>query len=142
MATLSDQQKAFLGEPHLAVVTTLMPDGSPQSTVVWVDRDDEHLQFNTARGRVKTRNLERDPRISVVVFDPANPFERTLSVRGRAELTDEGADEHIDRLARKYLGQDRYPWRRPGERRVTVRVIAGTIHQPRRVTGRAPLVLD
>lgn len=132
MATLSDQQKALLDEPLLAVVTTLMPDGSPHSTVVWVDRDDGNVRFNTARGRVKTRNLERDPRVSIAVVDPANPFERTLAVRGRAELVDEGADEHIDRLARKYTGLDRYPWRRPGERRVTVRVIADRIHEPRR----------
>lgn len=124
---LTDAQKALLDLPLYAVATDLMRDGSPHSTVVWVDHDDRHLLFNTARGRLKTRNMERDPRVCVIVYDPANAFERTLVVRGRVQLTDEGADEHIDRLARKYLGQDRYPWRRPEETRVTVRVIAEKI---------------
>ena len=124
---LNDAQKALLDQPLYAVVTDLMPDGSPHPTVIWVDHDGRHLTFNTAHGRVKTRNLERDPRVSVIVFDPANAFQRTLTVRGRAELIDEGADAHIDRLAKKYTGQDRYPWRRPDERRVSVRVIAEKI---------------
>jgi PPOX class probable F420-dependent enzyme len=124
---LTDAQKALLDERLYAVVTDLMPDGSPHSTVIWVDHDGRHLTFNTARGRVKTDNLERDPRVSVIVFDPANPFEKTLVVRGRAELVDEGADDHIDRLAKKYTGQDRYPWRRPDEQRVSVRVTAEKI---------------
>jgi len=126
---LTDAQKALLDEKHLGVVTDLMPDGTPHSTVVWVDRDGDVVQFNTARGRLKTRNLERDPRVSLVVFDPANAFQRTVVVRGRAQFVDEGADAHIDRLARKYMGADSYPFRRPGEQRVTVRVI------PDRITG-------
>jgi len=126
---LTDAQKALLDEKHLAVVTDLNRDGTPHSTVVWVDRDGDVVQFNTARGRLKTRNLERDPRVSLVVFDPANAFQRTLAVRGRAEFVDEGADAHIDRLAKKYMGVDSYPFRRAGERRVTIRVI------PDRITG-------
>jgi PPOX class probable F420-dependent enzyme len=124
---LTDAQKALLDEPLYAVVTDLMPDGSPHSTVVWIDHDDGHVLFNTARGHLKARNLERDPRVSVMVVDPSNPHERRLAVRGRGQLIDEGADDHIDHLARKYLGRDRYPWRRPGERRVMVRVIAEKI---------------
>ncbi|HYW27198.1 MAG TPA: PPOX class F420-dependent oxidoreductase [Terriglobales bacterium] len=124
---LTDDQKALLDERLYAVVTDLMRDGSPHSTVVWIDHDDHHVVFNTVRGHLKARNLERDPRMSVLVFDPADPHVRRLAVRGRAQLIDEGADEHIDRLARKYLGQDRYPWRGPGQRRVTVRVIAEKI---------------
>jgi PPOX class probable F420-dependent enzyme len=124
---LTGDQRALLDETHHAVVTDLMPDGSPHSTLVWVDHDGTHLVFNTGRDHLKARNLERDPRVSVLVFDPADPHSRRLVVRGRAELVDEGADAQIDRLARKYLGQDRYPWRRPGERRVTVRVIAEKI---------------
>jgi PPOX class probable F420-dependent enzyme len=125
---LTDAQKALLDESHYAVVTDLLSDGASHPTVVWVDHDGANLTFNTARGRLKTSNLERDPRVSVIVFDPANPFQKTLAVRGRAELVDEGADDHIDRLAKKYLGQDRYPFRRgPDERRVTVRVIAEKI---------------
>jgi PPOX class probable F420-dependent enzyme len=125
--TLNSQQQRLVDEPLYAVATTLMSDGAPHSTVVWIDREDGTLQFNTAHGRLKTRNIERDPRVSVTVFDPANPFQKTLVVRGRAELIDEGADDHIDRLAKKYTGQDRYPWRQPDERRVTVRVIAEKI---------------
>ena len=89
--TLTDAQKALLDETHYAVATDLLPDGSAHSTVVWVDHDGENLTFNTARGRLKTSNVERYPRVTVIVFDPANPFQRTLVVRGRAELIDEGA---------------------------------------------------
>jgi PPOX class probable F420-dependent enzyme len=124
---LTDAQKAVLDQKHYGVVTDLNADGSPHSTVIWVDHDGRNLLFNTGYGRLKTRNVERDPRVSVLVFDPANPFESTLVVRGRAELVHDGADEHIDRLAKKYLGLDRYPWRRPDEQRVTVRVIAEKI---------------
>jgi PPOX class probable F420-dependent enzyme len=125
MATnLTDDQKAILDKKAFAFVTTLMPDGSPQTTPVWVDHDGQHVTFNTARGRLKARNLERDPRLSVALVDPDNPYGGVLTVRGRGELVDAGADEHIDRLAKKYLGQDRYPWRQPGDRRVTVRVHA------------------
>jgi PPOX class probable F420-dependent enzyme len=124
---LTDDQKTLLDEKHYAVVTDLMRDGSPHSTMVWIDHDGRHVLFNTVRGHLKARNLEREPRVSVLVFDPAHPHTRRLAVRGRAQLIDEGADEHIDRLAKKYLGQDRYPWRQPGQRRVTVRVIAEKI---------------
>jgi len=124
---LTDAQKELLDEKHYGVVTDINADGSPHSTVIWVDHDGRHLLFNTAYGRLKTRNMEREPRVSVIVFDPANPFDRTLTVRGRVEFIDEGADDHIDRLARKYRGVDRYPWRRPDEQRVTVRVIAEKI---------------
>ena len=124
---LTDAQKTLLEETHYGVVTDINPDGSPHSTVIWVDHDGRNLMFNTAYARLKTRNIERDPRVSVIVFDPANPFQRTLTVRGRAELIDEGADDHIDRLAKKYTGLDKYPWRRPDEQRVSVRVIAEKI---------------
>ena len=124
---LTDAQKALLEETHYGVVTDINRDGSPHATVIWVDHDGSHLLFNTAYARLKTRNMQRDPRVSVMVFDPANPFQRTLTVRGRAELIDEGADDHIDRLAQKYTGLDKYPWRRPDEQRVSVRVIAEKI---------------
>jgi PPOX class probable F420-dependent enzyme len=119
MAKLTDAQKRFLDEPFVGVATTIRDDGSPHSTVVWVDRENGYVEFNTARGRAKPRNLERDPRATVTVVDPQNPY-RWLSVTGHAELVDEGADEQIDRLARKYLGKDEYPWDKQG--RVTVRI--------------------
>jgi PPOX class probable F420-dependent enzyme len=122
MADLSDPQRRFLDEnPFVGIVTTLREDGSPHSTVVWVDASDGAVSFNTARGRAKARHLERDPRISLLVVDPQNAY-RWVAVSGRAELRDEGADEQIDRLAKKYLGEERYPFRSPDERRVSVRI--------------------
>ena len=121
MSELSAAERAFLENPFVGVVTTLSPDGSPQSTVVWVDVDDEGPSVNTAYGRVKPRNLARDPRISLVVVDPQDPY-RWVKINGTAELVDEGADEQIDRLSKKYTGRDVYTSREPGEKRVTVRI--------------------
>lgn len=121
MAELTDAQKQFLDEPFVGVATTLRADGSPHSTVVWVDQEDGYVEFNTARGRAKPRNLERDPRATITVVDPENSY-RWISVTGPAELVDEGADAQIDKLAKKYLGRDEYPWRKATEQRVTVRI--------------------
>jgi PPOX class probable F420-dependent enzyme len=120
VAKITDKQKQFLAEnPFVGVVTDLREDGSPHSTVVWVDVEDGKVSFNTARGRTKPLNLERDPRASLLVVDPNDPY-RWVSVSGPAELTEEGADAQIDKLAKKYLGQDEYPWRKPDETRVKV----------------------
>jgi PPOX class probable F420-dependent enzyme len=121
MTQLSDAEHAFLENPFVGVVTTLHADGSPQSTVVWVDVDDEGPSINTAYGRVKPRNLARDPRLSLVVVDPGDPY-RWVKVSGTGTLVDEGADEHIDRLSEKYTGNPVYANRTPDERRVTVRI--------------------
>lgn len=110
------QKRAFA---HLA---TLMPDGQPQVTPVWVDYDGAYLLVNSARGRQKDRNMRRDSRVSVELQDPDNPY-RYLEVRGRAvDITENGADAHIDKLAKKYLGVDTYPNRRPGEVRVIYKI--------------------
>ena len=119
MASLTEKQKQFLDNPFVGTVTTLRPDGSPHSTVVWVDREDGAVSFNTARGRAKERHLGRDPRVSLVVVDPENAY-RWLAVTGKAELVDEGADAQIDKLAKKYIGKDEYPWRDPSQRRLKV----------------------
>jgi PPOX class probable F420-dependent enzyme len=121
MAKLTDKQREFLQQPFVATVTTLREDGSPQSTVVWLDVDDGGVSFNTALGRAKPKHLERDPRASVLVVDPTDPY-KWVSIDGRVEITTEGADEHIDKLAKKYLGKDEYPWRNPEETRVRVRI--------------------
>ncbi|HEX2428465.1 MAG TPA: PPOX class F420-dependent oxidoreductase [Gaiellaceae bacterium] len=118
---LTDAQRQFLENPFVGVVTTLQPDGMPQSTVVWVDVDEEGVSVNTAYGRVKPRNLERDPRLSLVVVDPNDPY-RWFKLSGTGTLVDDGADEQIDRLSKKYTGRDVYASRQPGERRVTVRI--------------------
>ncbi|HEV8641131.1 MAG TPA: PPOX class F420-dependent oxidoreductase [Methylomirabilota bacterium] len=116
-------KKAFA---HLATVGR---DGTPQVTPVWVDFDGTHIRFNTARGRVKDRNLQRNPRVALAIQDPDNPY-RYVQIRGRvAEMTERGADTHIDTLAKKYLGQDKYPYRQPGEARVMVKIL------PERVQG-------
>lgn len=110
------QKKAYA---HLA---TLMPDGSPQVTPVWVDFDGRHLMINTAEKRQKDRNLQRDGRVALSLIDPDNAY-RYLEVRGRVvERTTQGADASIDALARKYLGTDSYPWRQPGEVRVIYKI--------------------
>jgi PPOX class probable F420-dependent enzyme len=120
MAKLKEKERQFLAEnPFVGVVTDLRPDGTPHSTPVWVDVEDGKVSFNTARGRAKPTNIERNPHVSLVVVDPNDPY-KWVSVSGHAELTEEGADEQIDKLAKKYLGQDKYPWRNPQEQRVKV----------------------
>ena len=121
MPILFEDDLALLNEAHLAHVATVMPDGSPHVTAVWVDTDGEHILINTAKGRQKYRNLERNPAIGVSIADCSDPY-RTLSVRGLAQIVQEGADAHIDRLAKKYTGAERYQNRRPGEERVTIRI--------------------
>ena len=118
---LTEAQRAFLRDnPFLGVVTTLRPDGSPHSTVVWVNEDASDVLFNTAEGRAKPRYLTGDPRVSILVLDPGNQY-RWVSVSGTAELTTEGARDQIDVFAKKYLGADEYPFYR-GEQRLTVRI--------------------
>ena len=107
--------------PFVGVVTDLRPDGSPHSTVVWVDVDDEGVSFNTAWPRAKPRYLEADPRVALLVVDPEDDY-RWLSLSGTATLTEEGANAQIDRLAKKYRGLDSYPWHQPEETRVSVRI--------------------
>lgn len=123
MAALNDDAKELLRNPYYAWVTTLHPDGSPHSTVVWVDVDGDDVIFNTAVGRVKEKNLRRDPRLTIGVLDPANGY-HSVSIAGKAQFDEASGDAVIDRLAKKYLGADSYPFRRPGEIRVTVRVSA------------------
>ena len=122
MSILTPDDITLLGEKHIALVASVMADGSPQITPVWVETDGETVSFNTAEGRVKHRNLVRNPAVAIAVVDGSNDY-RWVAVRGRAELTTEGADEQIDRLAKKYLDADSYPFRNPEETRVTVRIV-------------------
>ena len=125
MAQLSDEARKTLSEgKNFATIATLMPDGSPQATVVWIDTDGEHILFNTAEGRVKTENLRRDPRVAISVFNSDRPYEN-VTIRGRVvEFSHDGADDNIDRLAKKYLDADVYPGRanNPDEKRVIVKI--------------------
>jgi PPOX class probable F420-dependent enzyme len=122
MAKLDQKQIALLEAPNLAHVATLRKDGSPQLTVTWIDWDGEHVVFNTAVGRAKERHLRRDPRAGVEVVDPNDPYS-FVSVTGPVELIEgQEAEDHIDKLAKKYLGVDSYPNRRPGQHRVICKV--------------------
>lgn len=105
-----------------ANLVTLMPDGSPQVTPVWCDFDGTHVIINTARGRQKERNIQRDKRVAFSMLDPDNPY-RYLEVRGRVdEITEEGALDHIDKMAQKYLSREKYPFAQPGEVRVLLKI--------------------
>jgi PPOX class probable F420-dependent enzyme len=119
---IPEKYRDLFDKKAFASLTTLMPDGSPQVTPVWVDYDGKHVVVNTAKDRVKDRNMRRDPRVSLAIIDPDNPY-RYLEVRGRvANITENGADAHIDKMAKKYLGADKYPYRQPGEVRVLYKI--------------------
>jgi PPOX class probable F420-dependent enzyme len=110
------QKKAF------AAFTTLMPDGGPQTTPVWVDYQNGEIWVNSAVGRRKDKNVRRDPRVALSIMDPDNPY-RYVEVRGTVvSITGDGADAHIDRMAKKYMDQDVYPFRQPGEQRVLYKI--------------------
>jgi PPOX class probable F420-dependent enzyme len=115
-ALIPDSHKDLLDKPVYVVVTTLMGDGQPQSTVVWFDYEGEYLRLNTARGRQKEKNLARDKRVSVMFVDPQNPF-RWMEIRGIVgEPTEDGAVDHIHKLSMKYTGKRYYGDFAPAER--------------------------
>jgi PPOX class probable F420-dependent enzyme len=127
MASLTDTQLEFLrGNAFVGVATTVRADGSLHSTVVWVDVEDGDPVFLTTRARAKFRHLERDPRVSLLVVDPANAW-RWVSVSGTVEISDEKAEARVDTMARKYLGQEVYPWRRPEDVWVDCRIRPGRV---------------
>ncbi|HKU42780.1 MAG TPA: PPOX class F420-dependent oxidoreductase [Polyangiales bacterium] len=122
MSKIDDAWKAVLRQPVFAHLSTLMPDGSPQTSPVWIDIDGDTLVINSAQGRVKDKNMRRDPRVAISLTDPQNPY-KALAIRGRVkDITTQGADAHIDSMAKKYLGKDSYPFRQPGEVRVIYRI--------------------
>ena len=128
-ATLSPGLLKLLREPAFCQVATLMPDGSPHITQVWVDTDGEHILVNTFEGSQKTRNVRRDPRVAVNVVDPTNAW-RLGSVRGRVvDVTTDGADQLIDQLAKKYLGTDTYPFRRADQTRITLKIAPDKVNE-------------
>jgi PPOX class probable F420-dependent enzyme len=117
---LPDKAKEVLDKKAVAHIATLNQDGSPQVTPVWIDTEDGDVAINSAEGRLKPANLRRDQRVSISVTDPDDDYNPVL-IQGRAkEITREGADDHINALAKKYLGEDEYPFRRPGEQRVKI----------------------
>ena len=122
MAKIPEKYLDLFDKKAFGSLGTLMPDGSPQVTPVWVDREGDTVLVNTAKGRQKDKNIQRDPRVSVTLIDPDNPY-RYLEIRGRVvEATDKGAKDHIDKMAKKYLGVDKYPYAQPGEQRLLLRI--------------------
>lgn len=131
-ARLNDLAVKLIEGKNFAFVATLEKDGSPQVTPVWVDREGDTILINTALGRAKEKNLRRDPRVAMAVANQDNAYQSVM-IRGEvSEITENGADAHIDKLAKKYLGKDRYPYRQPGEKRVIVKI------KPTRVVGWSP----
>jgi PPOX class probable F420-dependent enzyme len=125
---LTDEQRAVLEKPNFAHLATVMADGSPQVSPVWVDVEGDHVLVNTAAGRLKERNVRRDPRVALSIRDQ-DRVDEEVTIRGRViEITEAGADEHIDALARKYTGRD-FQGRRPGMVRLILRI------EPEHVTG-------
>jgi PPOX class probable F420-dependent enzyme len=121
-ATIPQQYRDLFQKKAFANLATLMPDGRPQVTPVWVDLDDSHIRVNSAKGRVKDKNMRRNGNVALSIFDPDNPY-RHLTVQGEVvNITEQGADEHIDALAKKYLGKDKYPFLQPGEVRVIYKI--------------------
>ena len=125
---IPDKYRDLFQKPVFAHLATVMPDGRPQVTPVWVFFDGHHIHVNTAIGRQKDRNMLREPRVAMSILDPSNPY-RYLEVRGRvAERTEEGADASIDALSQRYIGKP-YPFRQPGEKRVLFKI------EPEHVSG-------
>ncbi len=131
MSRLTDSARKLLEGKNLLYLTTVNPDGSPQITPVWVDTDGQNVLVNTAVGRVKQKNVTRDPRVALALNTPTDFYDVAL-IRGRVveQITGDAADKHIDKLAKKYLGKDTYPWRNPKEKRVLLKI------QPDRVISR------
>lgn len=123
---LTEKAKALVSRPVLANVATVDAEGRPQLTPVWIDLDGDDLVFNTAKGRAKEANLAKNPQVAVSVVDPDDPY-NVVVVRGTVHSTEDGADAHIDSLAKKYLGVDTYPMRQPGEVRVKCVVTADKV---------------
>jgi PPOX class probable F420-dependent enzyme len=119
---IPEQARSLFTNKNFAFLSTLMKDGSPQVSPVWVDIDGDEILINTAEGRVKQKNVSRDPRVAISLVDSANPY-TMISVRGRViEQIVEGASSHIDLMAKKYLGMEKYPFEIPGEKRILLRI--------------------
>jgi PPOX class probable F420-dependent enzyme len=127
--TIPEQFKDLFQKKAFANLATLMPDGRPQVTPVWCDLDGSNIRINTAKGRLKDKNMRRNKNVALSIFDPDNPY-RHLAVQGEVvEITEQGADAHIDALAKKYLGKDKYPFRQPGEVRVMYKIRPDRVSQ-------------
>ena len=122
MIELSAELQQFLQKRLVCFFATIMPDGSPQMTQTWIDTDGTYILINSVEGHQKVRNVQRDPRVMIGVVDPAH-WDRTMSIRGRVvEITKEGADLHFKKLIQRNLGQEEYPYGRPGQVRILLKI--------------------
>ena len=129
MVTLNEKQAKLFTDRNWGVIATIRKDGSPQATPVWIDYDGENVLVNSARGRTKVKNIERDPRATVTVLPAEDQQSGYVMVSGPATIIEQGALEHINKLAQKYLGENKYPYLGPGEQRVIIQI------RPERVDG-------
>ena len=128
MTAIPEKYQDIVHKRTFAMFGTIMPDGQPQVTPVWVDAENGRILINTAKGRQKHKNVQRDPRVAVTLVDPDNPY-RYVEVRGRVtEMTEKDADSHIDKMAKKYLGKDKYPFAQPDERRILLKIEPEHVH--------------
>jgi PPOX class probable F420-dependent enzyme len=123
MAQLTEKARQRLSDPNLGFLATIMKDGSPQVSAIWVHVDGDQIIFNTAKGRTKERNMRQDPRVAISIADKDNPYAR-VDIRSRVVdwVDGDAADAHIDKLAQKYMGKEKYPWHKQDEERVIVRI--------------------
>src|SRR3972149_11335263 len=129
---MSEQSNEKLSDPHIrellerknfAFLSSLMKDGSPHVTPTWTDIENGYILINTAIGRIKQKNISRDPRVALAISDQNNPYDM-VTIRGKVieQISGNAAEEHIDKLAKKYIGKDKYPGRSPGEKRVLLKI--------------------
>ena len=126
---LSDKAKKLIDGKNFASAATLMPDGSPQVAPVWVDRDGDTILLNATVSRQRTKNLRRDPRVAICIYDQSNPYSN-VQIRGKAvDITEKGGEEHIDKMNMKYRGTPKYAYHNPKDPRVIIRIEARRIHE-------------
>ena len=131
-SNISPEVAKLIEDKNLAFIATLMKNNSPQITPVWIDLVDDIILVNTAKGRVKQKNTSRDPRVAISIVDRNNPYNMVTIQGNVVEQTAEGADKHIDKMAKKYLGVDKYPFAMPGEKRILLKI------SPRKIFHMAP----
>ena len=124
---LPELAKTLLAGKNFATIATLMPSGAPQASVIWIDAEGDTIVFNTAEGRIKPNNMRRDARVAITVHNAENPYQQAMIQGHVTEMVHEGAEEHIDAMAKKYMGVDSYPFRQEGEQRMIVRIAADKV---------------
>jgi PPOX class probable F420-dependent enzyme len=124
---LPELAKKLLAGKNFATIATLMPSGAPQASVIWIHVEGDTIVFNTAEGRIKPNNVRRDARVAITVHNAENPYQQAMIQGHVTELVHEGAEDHIDAMAKKYMDLDSYPFRVEGEQRVIIKIVADKV---------------